>query len=460
MFKTIIPVLLLVGAVFLGKFLLSSGPAPKKKPFVERSPVVEVVTLKPQNYTVTIKASGIVRAGTQTNIVSEVSGRVVSISDRFQEGSYVNNNETLLSLDKANYKNAVAIVASDVAANRAALTQINEEEKSTKRSYQIARNNLALGKKDVNRLRALWNKKLIARSALDIEQQKANQLLQKVEDLQGRLNTYKSRKQATTAKIEATLARQKQERLNLSRTTLKAPYAGRIFEKKVGAGQFISKGAVLGKLYSTDYVEVDLPLSLNRYELLGLPEAFKNKAINTQSYPKVMFKNPTSLHNNEWHGRVVRTSAALDANSRQITVIARIDNPFDAKENLSSPLRIGQYIEGHIAGKTFRKVYILPSVAVRQNKEILLLEGHKVHIVPVTALWNTQNETIVKIDQALGDLSGKRLITTSLSQATEGMKVLTVQEQKNKQMKKTNSPAKVEVKPKDPEARPQKADKT
>jgi multidrug efflux pump subunit AcrA (membrane-fusion protein) len=437
MFKVILPIILLAGVIFLGKYLIGTGPEAKKRPFVERSPVVEVVKLKPQSYTVTITASGIVKAGTQTNLVSEVSGRVLKISEKFQEGSYFNKNEILLTIDQENYKNALAIVASDVAANRALLTQINEEEKSSKRSYQLARKNLALGKKEVNRLRGLANKKVIARSVFDTEQQKTNQLQQKLEDLQGKLNTFKSRKQATRAKIEASLAREKQERLNLSRTTIKAPYAGRIFEKNADIGQFVSKGAVLGKIYATDYVEVDLPLSLQRYELLGLPEAFKNQSINAESFPKVIFRNPNSLHNTEWQGRIVRTSAALDANSRQISVIARINNPFDAPSNTqsgqSSPLRIGQYIEAKINGKTFKNVYVLPSIVVRQNKEILILENNKIHVVPITALWNTQNETIIRADE---DIAGKQLVSTNLTQATEGMKAITVEQAAKQQQNK------------------------
>lgn len=441
MFKVILPILLLAGAIFLGKYLIGSGPEPKKKPFVERSPVVEVIKLRSQDYTVTLTASGIVTAGTQTNLVSEVSGRVLSISDKFQEGSYFDENEILLTIDQDNYKNALAIVASDVAVNRAQLNQINEEEKSSKRSYQLAKKNLALGKKEVSRLRGLLNKKVIARSVLDIEQQKTNQLQQRLEDLQGKLNTFKSRKQATVAKIEATLARQKQEVLNLSRTTIKAPYTGRIFEKHADIGQFVSKGTILGKIYATDYVEVDLPLSLKRYELLGLPEAFKNKSVNAKSFPEVVFRNPNSIQKNEWKGRVVRTSATLDVNSRQISVIARIDNPFDAKEGLSSPLRIGQYIEAKIKGKTFNKVYVLPTIAVRQNKEIMLLEEGKIRIVPIAALWNTQNETVVRVDENAVDkkIEGKHLVITSLSQATDGMKVVTVEEQRKKSKKRSKN---------------------
>ena len=438
MFKVILPILFLAGAIFLGKYIVGTGPEPKKKPFVENFPVVEVIKLKPQDYTVTLTASGVVTAGTQTNLVSEVSGRVLSISNKFQEGSYFDRNETLLTIDQENYKNSLAIVASDVAANRAVLAQIKEEEKSSKRSYQLAKKNLSLGKKEVSRLRALLNKKVIARSILDSEQQKTNQLQQKLEDLQGRLNTFKSRKQATVAKIEATLARQNQESLNLSRTTIKAPYAGRIFEKHADIGQFVSKGTVLGKIYATDYVEVDLPLSLKRYELLGLPEAFKNKSVNEKSFPKAVFRDPNSIQKNEWEGRIVRTSAILDMNSRQISVIARIENPFDAKEGLSSPLRIGQYIEAKIKGKTFNNVYVLPSVAVRQNKEIMLLDAGKIHIVPITALWNTQSETVVRVDNNAVDMNiaDKQLVTTSLSQAIEGMKVVTVEEQRNINKKK------------------------
>jgi len=435
MLKTIIPVLVLAGAIFLAKYLIGSGPEPKKKPFVVNSPVVEIMTLKPQDYTVTITASGIVKAGTQTNLVSEVTGRILSISEDFKEGNYFNKNKILLTIDKANYENSLAIVKGDVAASRATLNQLIEEEKSAKRSYQLARKNLSLGKKEVTRLHGLWAKRLIARSALDIEEQKTNQLQQKLEDLQGRLNTFKSRKQATNAKIGTTLAREKQERLNLSRTTIKAPYTGRILEKNVDVGQFVSTGTLLGKIYATDYVEVDLPLSLSRYELLNLPEAFKNKSIDEKRFPQVIFRNPNSNQKNEWKGRVVRSSAALDANSRQITVIARVDNPFDAKEGVSSPLRIGQYIEAKIKGKTFRNVYVLPTIAVRQNKEILLLEEGEIQVVAVTTLWNTQTETIVRVEQ---DISEKQLVITSLSQATDGMKVITLAQQMKKNKEKEN----------------------
>ena len=189
---------------------------------------------------------------------------------------------------------------------------------------------------------------------------------------------------------------------------------------------------MLGKIYATDYVEVDLPLSLSRYELLDLPETFQNKSVDKNAFPEVLFNTPNNQKKSQWKGRVVRSGAALDENSRQIKVIARIDNPFMETKEITLPLKIGQYIEAHIKGKTFKNVYVLPSVAVRQNKEILLLKEGKVHIVPVEVLWNSQNETVVRVKQ---DIRNQQLVTTSLNQATQGMKILTVNEKKQQDEK-------------------------
>lgn len=439
--KAILPILILVGAFFLAKYFIATGPEAKKKPFVERLPVVEVITLKPEDYSVNLKASGIVRAGTQTNLVSEVSGRIIKISDRFNEGSYFNKNQTLLTIDAADYKNALAITASDIAGNKALLDQLKVEENSTKRSYNLAKNNLGLGNAEVSRKSNLWKKKLIARSVLDAEKQKLIQLQQRVEDSLGKLNSYTSRKLAIESKINATLARQNQERLNISRTTIRTPYSGRVLQKNVDIGQFVSKGIALGIVYATDYVYVDLPLSLNQYELLGIPETFQNKSASTLKLPKVTFHSTNSRQQSLWQGQVVRTSAALDSESRQIKVIARIDNPFIAKAGVSAPVRIGQYLDADLKGKIFRDVYVLPAGAVRQNKEIMLLKSGKVHIVPISVLVNTSKQTIVKSKE---NIEGESLITTSLNQATQDMKVITLEQQKEKLKKMNNKKEKNE----------------
>jgi len=426
LFKFLLPVLVVAATVFLAKYLLATGPQAKKKPFVKKLSVVEPVPLKEQNYSVTIQASGVVKAGIQTSLVAEASGRVISVSENFLEGSYFKKGQTLLTIDSANYDNALAISKSDVAANQASLVQINEEEKTLRRSLQLSQKNLSIGLKELKRTRALWAKKLIARTMLDKEQQNYNQLQQKVEDLQGRLNGFTSRKSATQAKIKASLTRVAQERLNLSKTVIKAPYSGRVLSKQVDIGQFVNKGTVLGKIYATDFVTVDLPLSLAKYQLLNIPEAFQGQTLKG-TFPSVVFKD-LSLKNT-WNGEIVRTSAALDADTRQIKVIAKINSPFKASSQVTAPIKIGQYINAEIQGKTFNDVFVLPAGVVRQNKEILLLQDGKVHVTAVEVLWSSANESVVRASESI---NGEHIITTALSQAVEGMPVITLKQKQQK----------------------------
>ena len=432
MLKIILPILVLAAAFTYAKHLKETAPEAVKRPFVKRLTVVEVETLKPTQYTVNIEASGTVNAGTQTNLVAEVSGRIVNISDNFLEGNYFDKGQTLLEIDKSNYLNAVDIAKSDVAANDASLKQIKAEEDSNKQSIQLAQQNLALGRKELARVKSLLNKKLISRSLVDAEDQKINQLQQRLQELRGLQTTFASKRNATQAKINSTKARLKQETLNLSRTQLKAPYRGRVLTKNVDFGQYVSVGTVLGEIYATDYVNVELPLSLSQYELLGMPEAFRNKSIDTKDLPEVVLTNPDSLKNDKWLGRVVRTSAALDAASRQINVIVRVDDPYEAKEGISTPIRIGQYLKATIKGRTFKNVFVLPSIAVIYNREIRLLEDGKIKIEPVKVIWNTNSESVI---EANPDFIGKQIITTNLTQAIDGMEVITLEEQ-NKLNKK------------------------
>jgi len=430
LFKFLLPVLVVAATVFLAKYLLATGPQAKKKPFVKKLSVVETVPLKEQNYSVTIQASGVVKAGIQTSLVAEASGRVISVSENFLEGSYFKKGQTLLTIDSANYDNALAISKSDVAANQASLVQINEEEKTLRRSLQLSQKNLSIGLKELKRTRALWAKKLIARTMLDKEQQNYNQLQQKVEDLQGRLNGFTSRKSATQAKIKASLTRVAQERLNLSKTVIKAPYSGRVLSKQVDIGQFVNKGTVLGKIYATDFVTVDLPLSLAKYQLLNIPEAFQGQTLKG-TFPSVVFKD--SSLKNTWNGEIVRTSAALDADTRQIKVIAKINSPFKASSQVTAPIKIGQYINAEIQGKIFNDVFVLPAGVVRQNKEILLLQDGKVHVTAVEVLWSSANESVVRASESI---NGEHIITTALSQAVEGMSVITLKQKQQKDRKK------------------------
>jgi len=74
-------------------------------------------------------------------------------------------------------------------------------------------------------------------------------------------------------------------KLNLSRTSVKAPFSGRVRTKSSDIGQFVTPGSRLGRIFSKDIVEVRLPLSDAQLAKLELPLAFV--AVNREAAPRV-----------------------------------------------------------------------------------------------------------------------------------------------------------------------------
>ena len=387
--KIILPLLVIAVGIGVGKFLIATGPEAEKQPSEARPVIVEAQPLKLRDYQVTVNASGIVQAQTQTNLVAEVSGKVLEISADFQEGGYFDKNATLLKLDSSNYTNAITIAEGDLAQKQLTLQEQQAQAKLAQRDWNLLDGNASRPQSD-----------LAAR---------------------------RPHIAAAQAAINAADAKLQQEKLNLNRTRITAPYRGRVQEKRVDVGQYVTPGTVLGVIYATDAVEVHLPLSLAQYALLNIPEAFRNKAADAALMPKVSFRPTAGNLQDTWQGQVVRSSAALDEKSRQMTVIARIDNPYEAREGVSAPLRIGQYVSAAIQGKLFNNVYVLPSSAVRQGKEILLLQDGKVAVKPIELVWSTESEMVVRSE---ADLNDKRVITTPLPQATDGQAVQVAGEKK------------------------------
>ena len=106
--RKIVSVLIILGA-FIGMSVLASmKPEPPKKPIVNKAMFVEVLDLKPTDITFEIKSQGTVRPKTETILSAEVSGRIISISEKFIAGGLFKKNDILMEIDPTDYVVAVA----------------------------------------------------------------------------------------------------------------------------------------------------------------------------------------------------------------------------------------------------------------------------------------------------------------------------------------------------------------
>jgi len=378
LFRVLAPVLVLAGFGWGAWLITQSSPAVSRVAVSAPQITVATQTVTPEPFTVQLSTFGRVQPRTQSELVAQVSGQVIAISEHFRDGGYVKKGELLLRVDPVDYEVQVDIAEGEVVEAELAL----EEEQA--RAGQA--------RKDWEKIGGLDS---ASDFALRISQ----------------LRAAKSR--VATAK-----ARLRQAKVNLERTFIKAPFAGRLLQTHVDVGAVVSPQLVLAELYATDYVEVRLPLKSADLAYIELPEAFRRSG--SENFPKVSFRNTLTNPEQIWYGRVVRTEGAIDAASQQLYVIAQIDDPFGLGVSPSRyPLKIGQFLPASIVGKTLDSAIIIPASVIYQGSFVYLVKDGVLLRQAITIGFQSDNQALV----LAGINPGDEVVLTTLGQLASGTPV-------------------------------------
>ncbi|MCW8997181.1 MAG: hypothetical protein OQK04_00510, partial [Kangiellaceae bacterium] len=95
---------ILLSAFVVLFLMMASKPKPPKKPVGDTSPLVEVIVPETQSVNFEVKAHGVVNPRTETTLVSEVSGVVQQVSEKFVVGGFFKKGEVLLQIDPTEYQ--------------------------------------------------------------------------------------------------------------------------------------------------------------------------------------------------------------------------------------------------------------------------------------------------------------------------------------------------------------------
>jgi len=305
------------------------------------------------------------------DLVAQVSGKVERVSDLFLDGRFFKAGDVLLELEKADYEFAIARAE----AQEAAAAQRVAEERG--RNLQARREWRDLGTSEAN---DLFLRKPQLRAA-----------------------------EASLAAAKADVAAAK---LALERTTVRAPFDGRLEKKSVDLGQFVAPGSVLAQIYATDRVEIHLPISDSQLALLELP-LFETAVVD---YPAVTLSTRFGGKRWQWEGKIARVEASIDRDSRFTFAIAEVSDPFGASEPQRPPLTPGLFVEASISGKPITASVELPATALRGDNTVLWVnESGRLERLSVELLRRKQDRVWVR-----GVEAGLQIVAEQSSQLTAG----------------------------------------
>lgn len=320
--------------VAAGLYLSRSEPAQQQ---VEVAPLkVDVAKVVKQSLSVNVKSQGNVSPRTQTQLVAEVSGQVVAVSDNFKAGGFFKAGDELLRIDDRNYRADLERARASVAS---AQSQLAIEQGRADVAYQ-------------DWLKFSANKK---RSA------EADALAQRKPQLQD-----------ARARLRAAEADLQRAEDNLARTRIVAPYTGMVRNKQVDIGQFVATGSPLGTTFAVDKVEVRLPIPADRLDYLQLPGP-NTKA---EDYPDVTLSASIGGRQQQWPAKLVRTEGVFDERSRVLFAIAEVIDPYGLDSDVqTTPLRVGSFVEASIGGKLLDNLVTVPRHILRTGKQLWVVDA-------------------------------------------------------------------------------------
>ena len=99
-------ILAVAGAVTV--LIFSTEPTAQQTGATKATPMlVNVIDVQQGDYRPTIQAMGTVRPSQEVDLSPRVSGEVVSLSEAFTPGGYIEKGEQLLQIDSSDYRNAL-----------------------------------------------------------------------------------------------------------------------------------------------------------------------------------------------------------------------------------------------------------------------------------------------------------------------------------------------------------------
>ncbi len=374
--------LILLAGVVGAWWLFRSAPVAETREKTRSARVVQTIELQPRDREVRVSAYGTVIASRRLVVRPEVTGRILSQHPSLVPGGRIAAGETLFTIDDSDYRIAL----------RDALTALDEAQ---------AEIDLEQGRRTV----AQREYEQLLR---DLPEAEINRDLVLREPFRAQAEAALERATAAVAKAE----------LDLSRTTVTAPFNALVIDESVEAGQLADSGSELATLVGADAFWVQASIPLAELDAIRLPDGDTPGA---EAAVRVATAATAAGGGSEAaarSGRVVRLLGDLDPAGRLARVLVEVPDPLDADDG--SRLLLGSYVRVEIEAGTIEDALEVPRHALREGDRIWVVGAEReLAVREPRILW--RNDESVFTANVLEP--GESLIVSDLTAALPGMAV-------------------------------------
>ncbi|PQJ75261.1 efflux RND transporter periplasmic adaptor subunit [Polaribacter gangjinensis] len=357
---SVLGIILVVAAIFLGKYIVDKNMAPKPT-FKKTINTVFTEPILNKEIPIVLSANGNLIAKNKIELFSEVQGVLQSSNKAFRPGTMYVQNETLLSINsdefyaslqsqKSNLFNLITSVLPDIRLDFP--SEFNKWE-TYLQSFDI-------------------NKTVPKIPSFSSEKEKY----------------FISGRGILTAYFNV-----KNLEVRLSKHLIKAPFTGVLTEALVTPGTLVRSGQKLGEFIDTSVYEMEVSISASYADML--------KVGNTVEL--------TNLDKSKMYtGKVVRVNGKIDQVSQTITAYIELKHP-DLKE--------GMFLEANLVAKSVQNAVEISRKLVVDNKAVYTIVNDSIlTLTPINPLYFGKDKVVVG-----GLKDGDILVSKPVPGAFDGM---------------------------------------
>jgi len=369
------PIVVIGGGILLLMVMFATAPRPEEKTDAPHPPAVQFAVAQARPTTISISVQGEARPRTEATLASQVAGRIVWVSPQYADGGAFREGDVLARIDDADYRLAVVRARSQVAQAEEGLAREEAEAELARQDWQ------ALGRGEPPPLAVREPQLAQARAQL--------------------------------ASAEAAL---RSAELDLNRTSIRAPFTGRVRERRANVGDYVGPGSPVAVMFATDTIEIRVPLTDADLASMRLPVGFTASSANPGPAAHVTSVTGGRIHT--WEGRLVRTEASVDARTRLVYGVVEVRDPFNARN--PAPLAPGMFVTARLEGANRETLVAAPRSALKRNEYVYVVTAENtIDIRQVRPAQTTADEVLFRE----GVADGERVVVSVLTSPRAGMAV-------------------------------------
>ncbi len=440
-----VPVVL---AALVFVYVTTSRQPPEQAVLGERARSVRIVPLEPVSFVPSVVGFGSVEPIRTWEAVAQVPGRIEFVHAGLRVGAILPEGTEIIRVASEDYELAVQEAKANVDAAKAELRELEVRTLNTERSLEIERHSLEVKSEDLTRQQDLLSRGVASQSTLDVVQRDFLQQQVKVQELENSMSLYPAEIETQRTQIAVAEARLATARLDLERTSITLPFRGRIASKEVEATQFVSAGATLASAGDISAAEIAVQVPQDqfvKFVSLAIPPDFEMTVDENQAPGSALeglgWKAVVAIHSArqdvEWPARIQRTSDTIDATSRSVGVIVKVEKPYaNVRPGIRPPLVKGMFVRVTLEGEPLAEQRVVPRGAVRDGRVFVANAENRLESRRVKVRAFQGADALIAEGLEFGD----RIVVSDLSPAIEGMLLEPIAEPEGGELTETTLP--------------------